>query len=116
MTQRRPTAPRHLSVESKRIWRRIAADFDLWDDDAAMTTLNLALEARDRCEEARKILAREGLVVLNRFKESRAHPMIAVERDSRIACVRCLRELSLDGSDAGYESSRPPRIGSGGMS
>ena len=113
MLQRKPAAPRHLSAESKRIWRKIAADFDLYDDDSAMVTLRLAMEARDRCEQARQRLARDGIVAKDRFGQLRAHPAVAIERDARIACIRCLRELSLDGSEAGYESARPPRIGTG---
>jgi hypothetical protein len=53
----------------------------------------------------------------DRFNQLKPNPAIAVERDSRIAAVRCFRELSLDTEFADSRAdSRPPRIGTGAMS
>lgn len=94
------------------MWKRIAEDFDLWGDDAALLVLNAAMEARDRCEQARQEVAKAGLTVPTGAGGVKPHPAVAIERDARLSMIRALRELSLD-SD--YESARPPRIG-GGMS
>jgi P27 family predicted phage terminase small subunit len=110
---RKRAAPKHLSADSRRVWRRVADDFDLWQEDAALLTLTAAMEARDRCEQAREQLATEGLTVATGAGGLKPHPAAGIERDNRLAMVRCLRELSLDGGDAGYESARPPRVGSG---
>lgn len=83
MTQRNPGAAKHLRTESKRIWRRIAADFDLWANDAAMVTLRLAMEARDRCEQARQRLAKDGIVAKDRFGQLRPHPACCAARAAR---------------------------------
>lgn len=58
--------------------------------------LTLAAEAWDRCQQARELLDAEGLTYLDRFHAPRARPEVAVERDSRIAFARLLRELGLD--------------------
>ena len=72
-------------------------------------TLTLACEAWDRCAEARAILDRDGLTYADRWGAPRARPEVAVERDSRIAFARLLRELALDVA-APDESYRPPPI------
>jgi len=106
-------SPKHLSKPQKQLFRQIVDDFGLEGDSAALTTLRLACEALDRCEEARLLLAKEGLTVETDLGGTKTHPAVAIERDSRLAAVRCLRELSLDGGAGGYESARPPRIGTG---
>jgi hypothetical protein len=59
--------------------------------------LVLAGEAWDRCLEAREQLAKDGTYMKDRFGQLRAHPAVAVERDSRLAFARLVRELDLDG-------------------
>lgn len=106
-----PRAPAHLSARSRKLWRRLVEDYGLDEEPHALEVLRLALEAVDRAEEARSLLAREGLTVTDRFGQVKAHPMCAVERDSAIRAARMFRELSLDGdvpSDA-----RVPRVGGG---
>jgi phage terminase small subunit len=56
-----------------------------------------ACEAWDRREEARKALRKHGLTYIDRFGQPRARPEVAIERDSRIAFARLLRELDLEG-------------------
>ena len=58
--------------------------------------LRAALESFDRCEQARKLLKKEGLVIKDRFGQQKGHPAAAIERDSRLQMVRALRTLNLD--------------------
>ena len=58
--------------------------------------LTLAGEAWDRCEQAREALDEYGLVFLDRHGGVKPRPEVAIERDSRIAFARLLRELDLD--------------------
>jgi hypothetical protein len=74
--------------------------------------LRLACEALDRCEQARAAIARDGPFIEDRAGQPKAHPAIAVERDSRLAAMRAFRELSLDGQMP--DEVRPPRVGTGG--
>jgi len=80
------------------------ADFDLRDGHH-LSILGSACEAADRETQAREIIATEGLVAETR-SGPRPHPAVAIERDSRIAKLRALRELGLD--LAAPEPSRPP--------
>ncbi len=82
------------------------ADYEL--EPHHVRLLTLAAQAFDRAEQARKILDAEGLTFFDRYDNPRARPEIAVERDSRLAYARLLRELSLDVQPPG--ESRPPGL------
>jgi P27 family predicted phage terminase small subunit len=114
---KKPKPPVHLSAAAKAVWRSVAEDYDLASEPHALLVLSAGLEAHDRKEQARKELARDGLSVATESGSLKSHPAIAVERDSRLAMVRCFRELSLDAGEVfgggGYEQSRPPRVGGG---
>jgi hypothetical protein len=72
--------------------------------------LTLAGEAFDRAGQARELIARDGLVVPTGAEGGfKAHPAIAIERDSRLAFARLLRELDLD-CDAPRDKPRPPSL------
>jgi len=88
-------APEHLSARTKGLWRTLVVEYRF--EPQHLELLRLALEALDRCEEARATLAAEGSYTTDRYGGRRAHPALAVERDSRIAAARLLRELNLDG-------------------
>lgn len=74
-----------------------------------LALLTEGLRALDRSDQARALLDQEGLTVAGRYG-TQAHPMLIVERDSRLAAVRILRELGLDPN--AIKDARPPRIAS----
>lgn len=94
MTDRRP--PSHLSAEARKLWRSVVRDFDL--EPHHLAVLLVALEAADRMREASRLIEREGLTTTDRYGTAKAHPAVSIERDSRIAFLRGLRELGLDAS------------------
>ncbi len=69
------------------------ADYELEEHHRAI--LAVALEARDRMYQASAAIEADGPYVGGRFG-LKAHPALAVERDSRLAMLRALRELGLD--------------------
>ena len=87
-----PTAPKHLSGQAKADWKRFHEEYQL-DSDCEDILLEL-LEAGDRKRQAQAEL-KAGIVVTNRFGELRPHPACAIERDSRLQILRCLRALGL---------------------
>jgi len=91
----KPTsAPRHLSDESKRLWRSVLADYELEKRHEAV--LLTALEALDRMRQAQAQLGKDGLTTTDRYGGIKAHPAVVIERDSRSAFLRAMRELGLD--------------------
>lgn len=58
-------------------------------------TLLLACIAYDRAEAARQVLAEKGMTYEDRFGQPRSRPEVAIERDSRLAYLRCIRALGL---------------------
>jgi len=97
--------PVHLSEESRQWWEWIIDEYEL--DEGSAPILQAALEARDRAAEARKILGKEGMTVLDRFEQTKAHPCIAIERDSLGLLVRSWRALGL-GEEPPRPVGRPP--------
>ena len=89
------TIPRHLSAESKRIFKALVTEYSI-QDEAGLRILQAALEARDRATKARKQIDKDGMVLLDKFKQVRQHPLLANERDSRHAFLAGLRCLNLD--------------------
>jgi phage terminase small subunit len=59
-------------------------------------TATKACEAWDRSEQAREALAKHGMTYEDRFGAPRSRPEIAIERDSRLAFARLVRELGLN--------------------
>lgn len=77
-------APKHLSASSRKLWRRIANDYELEREAHALEVVRLALEALDRCEQAGEAIAKDGAFVVDRFGQKRAHPGLSVTRASRL--------------------------------
>ena len=92
---------------TRRWWAQVVADFAL--ESHHLRLLTLAAEAWDRCVQARETLHTEGTFYRNSANEPRLHPAAGVERDSRIAFARMIREMGLDG--APEPDPRPPGIG-----
>lgn len=103
----KPAAPEHLRPATREWFDSVTADFAL--EPHHLRLLTLAGEAWDRCTEAREELAETGLTYLGRDGCPRAHPSVGIERDSRLAFARLLRELDLD-SAAPTPPSRPPSL------
>jgi len=100
-------APGHLQPATRKWWRSVASDYVL--ESHHLRLLTLAAEAWDRCQQARELLAVNGLTFEDRWGQPHGRPEIAVERDSRLAYARLLRELDLD-IEAPRGSPRPPAL------
>jgi P27 family predicted phage terminase small subunit len=100
-----PKPPKHLKAETRRWWASVVAGYVL--EDHHVRLLTLAGEAWDRGVAAREALAKDGMFFTDSRGNPRSHPAMAVERDTRIAFARLLRELDLD-VEPPRSSSRPP--------
>ena len=96
--------PSHLEATTKKWFASVIAEFAL--EPHHVRLLTLAGEAWDRGVQARELIAKHGLIYTDRLDVPRARPEIAIERDSRIAFARLVRELGLDSVP---DEDRPPR-------
>lgn len=98
--------PDHLSASSRELWLSTTANFTL--EDTELHLLRLACEALDRADQARLILAEEGLISTGRYGQKLSHPATGIERDSRFAAARLFKQLAL--SEALGESVSPLQL------
>ena len=101
-----PKPPAHLSAGAKKWFAEVVRDFQL--ETHHVKLLQAAAECWDRLQEARRLLKKDGAVCRDRFGQLRAHPSVQIERDSRLAFARLIRELRLD--DEVLPDIRPPRL------
>ena len=95
--------PEHLCIETAAWFASVLKEYEL--DSHHVRLLTKACEAWDRSEQAREAIAKHGLTYEDRFGAPRARPECAIERDSRLAFARLVRELGLD--VAAPSESRP---------
>lgn len=99
--------PGHLRKPTARWWQSVVADYAM--ESHHLRLLQLAAEAWDRAEQAKEAIAEHGLTFTDRFGQPHARPEVAIERDSRLAFARLIRELDLD-AEPPAGSARPPAI------
>ena len=110
--ERRTRAPAHLSEATRTWWSSVVDDYQL--EPHHLRLLQLAGEAWDRSQQAREVLNEAGLTYTNRFGDPVLRPEAAVERDSRLAFARLIRELDLDVEAPNEGRTRPPGLRSNG--
>jgi len=104
-----PPAPAHLSPAMQGWWKRVMEDYDL--EAHHLLLLQGAAEAWDRMQEAAAVLHAEGISIPTADGGKKQHPAVNVERDSRLAFARLLRELDLDADPPSERPEwRPPPI------
>jgi len=89
-----PKAPAHLTAGTKRWWVKVVSKWLL--DDHHIRILQTAAESWDRHQQARRIVAKDGIVILDRFGQKRNHPALETERYYKNLFLRAVRELGLD--------------------
>lgn len=102
------SAPNHLKTATGRWFVDVCETYVL--EPHHVRILTLAAESWDRGQAARAIIDKLGLTYTDRYGCPRPRPEIGIERDSRIAFARLLRELGLDIA-GNPDDIRPPRVG-----
>jgi P27 family predicted phage terminase small subunit len=87
--------PKNLSREAKKLWKRLQHEYAI-GDEGGLLVLQTAMEAFDRMRDCQKKIEAEGMTITDRFKQVKAHPLCAVERDARAAMMAAMKSLNLD--------------------
>jgi hypothetical protein len=66
------------------------------EDAGGLAVLSIAGEALDRLRLAQAAIEADGATVVDRFGQTKAHPLLPVERDARAAYLAALKALNLD--------------------
>jgi phage terminase small subunit len=101
------TAPSHLKAKTCTWWVSVVTRWEL--ESHHIRLLTLAAECWDRGEQARALLARDGLTTGSKSGGLRTHPAVRIEADCRVGFARLLRELDLDVAPPA-ENRRPPAL------
>jgi phage terminase small subunit len=102
-----PRPPKHLAPATRKWWADVVNTYVL--EPHHQRLLTLAAESWDRAQQARELVAKEGLTFRDRFGCPRRHPATAIETENKIVYARMLRELDLD-VDPPSEGTRPPSL------
>ena len=100
-------APKHLEKATREWWLSTVRNWQL--EPHHVRILTLAAECWDRAQAARVQIDAEGMTHRDRFGQPKPHPLLQVERDSRLAFSRLVRELRLDETEP--DDERLPRPG-----
>jgi len=89
-------------------WNTVLGDYAL--ERHHLLLLELACRSFDRCNEARRALAEHGTTFIDASGNIRPRPEVNIERDSRIAFARLVRELDLDVDTTVAQIRQPPAL------
>ena len=106
MKKPRVAPPKTLSGPARGWWRKLVEEYDI-NEPAGLLLLETALSAVDRWREAQKLIKAEGMTIVDRFGQQKAHPATVVERDSRAGMLAALRALNLDIEPLRDQPGRP---------
>jgi hypothetical protein len=81
-----------LKAPGRALRARVLEDYEL--TGAELAVLEQACMAADRIDEAQRQIATDGAVIAGRAGP-RAHPSVLIERDSRAAMLRALKDLGV---------------------
>lgn len=89
-----PTAPAHLSKESREWFASVASEYVLSPSDIRILTL--AAEQFDQAVAARKVLEAQGRFYSDPRGIMRAHPAVKQEKDAAFMAYKLVMSLRLD--------------------
>lgn len=92
-SERKPPAPPDLAASGRRLWRRVAGDYELRPDEWALL-VELCRQV-DELQVIRAALAESGAMVTGSKGQPRPNPLLAEARAARMVLVRVAAQLGL---------------------
>ena len=88
-------APKHLKPVTRAWFDQVCREYEL--ESQHLRILQMAAEAWDTYEAARELIAENGMTFINlKHGDVKPRPEVAIMQNSRLAFLRCTRELNLD--------------------
>lgn len=84
----------HLSPKMKKFYKKLSKIYSF--EEFHLELLLRACESFDRAEQAREILEREGLTIVDRYGACKSHPAVKIENDCKNSARLLLKELNLN--------------------
>ena len=98
---------KNLKTHGAALYAAIQKEFDL-SEPSSEALLLTACQCLDRIHECRAFIEAEGLLVQDRFGQSKPHPLVVVERDARGQMMTAIKQLGLDIEPLNAAPGRPP--------
>jgi P27 family predicted phage terminase small subunit len=102
----RQKPPKHLSLEARRLWVSLVSEWSF--NGAELEILRTALESRDRYQQARRQIDKEGLTVVSETGVVHKHPAVEVEKIARSGFLQAFKMLGLREDELPARLGRPP--------
>jgi hypothetical protein len=100
-----PKPPPGLSKRAQALWSATVSTVAL--AAAELELLRHACVALDRCDEAAEVLARDGLVVADRYGSPKQHPAADVETRNKALFARLVAQLGIEAPTSPKRVGRP---------
>ena len=84
-----------LSPEARRLHQRLTKEWSITDAAGELTML-VACQALDRLRQAQSIIAKEGVISMDRFNQPKPHPATQIEKEARAGLLMALKHMNLD--------------------
>lgn len=91
--KKRIRVPEHIQDSGRKWLKTVLAEYEFTNSE--MNLLFVAASCMDRLWEVREKIASEGLTVLDRFGQMKAHPLLSAERDNRLVLSRLCNQLKI---------------------
>jgi catechol 2,3-dioxygenase-like lactoylglutathione lyase family enzyme len=101
----------HWPEETKRRVSSLASEYDFYDDVPGLILLQQFGNADSDEQHYREIVATEGAVILDRFNQKKAHPLVSAIRDARSQKLMAMKALDFDRGEEPAQLGRPPGPG-----
>ena len=85
----------HIRKESRAEVKKLMTEYTIQDAGGLLLLLSFA-DADTAEKDAQDIVNKDGMTILDRFGQAKAHPLLTVIRDSRAQKLSALKSLNLD--------------------
>ena len=98
---------KHIRPESRKIVKKIVTEYGI-QDVGGLQYLMVFAAAHTQELDAQDIVEKEGMTVLDRFGQAKAHPMVGCASSARSQKMTALKSLNLDLEPLRDAPGRPP--------